>query len=262
MPIIPLSTVALATGRKRIWRSCYDAGVILARVAFLGLTAHAFVGCDGCNGGSRESAPSAANGDAGVEAEAAPVALPCSGREIDLAVAVSDPACTVTSGIAKSTRAVFEIQADAGKNVLEQTAVRLDDGRVELRLLNRGTAPVTVPLSWHPKIPAFIVLADNPKEKAIYELEAPALSVDLDGGPATARFARVTIAAGGHAFARIAIDSKIAKRAGKAAGGGVDAGTLPSALGEGKWVLHIGQLVSDVDTGEPAMLPWVIEAHD
>jgi hypothetical protein len=139
--------------------------------------------------------------------------------------------------------------------------MRLDDGRVELRLVNRGALPAALPLSWHPKIAAFIVLADNPREKAIYELEAPALGVDLDGGPATARFARVTISPGGYAFARIAIDPKIVKRAGKAppdAGGA----PTPAQLGDGRWVLHIGQLVTDVDTGEPATLPWGIEAHD
>jgi hypothetical protein len=103
------------------------------------------------------------------------------------------------------------------------------------------------------------VLADNPKEKAIYELEAPPLAVDLDGGPATARFARVTIPPGGYAFARIAIDPKIVKRAGKAA---ADAGPVPPKMGEGKWTLHVGQLVTDVFTGEPASLAWVNEVTD
>jgi hypothetical protein len=117
-----------------------------------------------------------------------------------------------------------------------------------------------VPLSWHPKIPAFVVLADNPKEKAIYELEAPPLAVDLDGGPPSARFARVTIAPGGHAFARIAIDPKIVRRAGGKPG--ADAGPAPEKIGEGKWTLHVGQLVTDVYTGEPASLGWLIEAKD
>lgn len=181
---------------------------------------------------------------------------------------ISDPTCAITSGIAKSTRAVFEIEADAGKQSLKQEALRLEDGRVELRLVNRGTGPTTVPLSWHPKIPAFIVLADSIAEKAIYELEAPVLAVDLDGGPATARFARVTIAPGGHAFARIAINPKIVKRAGRSGAAdarkdaGTDAGGMPAKIGEGKWTLHIGQLVSDVFTGEPASLPWVNEVTD
>lgn len=178
---------------------------------------------------------------------------------MDLAVVISDPACAITSGIAKSTRAVFEIAEDAGKHSLKQEAVRLDDGRVEVRLVNKGTLASAVPLSWHPKIPAFIVLADSAKEKAIYELEAPPLAVDLDGGPASARFARATIAPGGYAFARIAISTKVLKRAGKTA---VDSGPTPATIGEGKWTLHIGQLVTDVFTGEPASLGWLIEAKD
>lgn len=235
----------------------------------------AFAGgaCDGCrgsSGGADATSSSVASGSDTEEASTANVeadaAASCSGPAVDLAAAISDPTCAITSRIAKSTRAVFEIAADAGKHSLKQEAVRLEDGRVELRLVNHGTLATTVPLSWHPKIPAFIVLADSVKEKAIYELEAPPLAVDLDGGPATARFARVTIPPGGHAFARIAIDPKIVKRAGRttaAAGdGGKDAGALPAKIGEGKWTLHIGQLVTDVFTGEPASLPWLNEVTD
>lgn len=225
--------------------------------------------CDSCGGSSSRSADASSAGsepDAGDRGALASemgaaidAATPCSGSAIDLAAVVGDPTCAITSGIAKSTRAVFEIAADAGKNSLKQEAVRLDDGRVEVRLVNTGTLATAVPLSWHPKIPAFVVLADNPKEKAIYELEAPPLAVDLDGGPPSARFARVTIAPGGHAFARIVIDPKIARRAGKAA---ADAGPPPQKIGDGKWTLHVGQLVTDVYTGAPASLAWLIEAKD
>jgi hypothetical protein len=225
--------------------------------------------CDTCGGGSSASAdasPRAADDetaviDAEVGGGAFDAATACSGSPIDLAAVISDPTCAITSGIAKSTRAVFEIAEDAGKHLLKQEAVRLDDGRVEIRLVNKGTLPSAVPLSWHPKIPAFIVLADNAKEKAIYELEAPPLAVDLDGGPPSARFARVTIPPGGYAFARIAIDPKIVKRAGKAAAT-ADAGPLPAKMGDGKWTLHIGQLVTDVFTGAPASLAWVNEVTD
>ena len=237
------------------------------------VVATAFVsGCDTCGGGgggggssttmSNDGSTSAAAEDAATAAAATAevdAATPCSGAAVDLAAAISEPACAITSGIAKSTRAVFEIAEDAGKLSLKQEAVRLEDGRVEVRLLNKGAQPSSVPLSWHPKIPAFIVLADNAKEKVIYELEAPPLAVDLDGGPPTARFARVTIAPGGYAFARIVIDPKILKRAGKAA---PDAGPLPAKIGEGKWTLHIGQLVTDVFTGEPASLVVVNEVTD
>jgi hypothetical protein len=229
------------------------------------------VACDRCGSGAgaRDGSSSpdedgaSSSGTEEVTADAASVAVDaataCQGAAIDLAAAISDPACAITSGIAKSTRAVFEIAADAGKHSLRQEAVRLDDGRIEVRLVNKGTAAVALPLSWHPKIPAFVVLADNVREKAIYELDAPPLAVELDGGPPSARFARVTILPGGHAFARIAINPKIVRRAGKAT---ADAGSLPDKIGDGKWTLHVGQLVTDVDTGEPASLVWLIEAKD
>lgn len=242
-----------------------NARVLLVATAFATATATAFVtACDTCGGASSTTTSTDAASGASPEEAAAPIAeidaaTPCSGSTIDLAAVISEPACAITSGIAKSTRAVFEIAEDAGKLSLKQEAVRLDDGRVEVRLVNKGAQPSALPLSWHPKIPAFIVLADNGKEKVIYELEAPPLAVDLDGGPPTARFARVTIAPGGYAFARIAIDPKIVKRAGKA---GPDSGPLPAKIGEGKWTLHIGQLVTDVFTGEPASIAFVNEVTD
>jgi hypothetical protein len=229
----------------------------------MGLVSVGAGACDTC-GGSTSSTADAAGGatdDAASEITEVDAATPtpCSGSAIDLAAVVSEPACAITSGIAKSTRAVFEIAEDAGKHSLKQEAVRLDDGRVEIRLVNKGTLASSVPLSWHPKIPAFIVLADNAKERAIYELEAPPLAVELDGGPVTARFARATIAPGGYAFARIAINPKVLKRAGKTS---ADAGPTPAVIGEGTWTLHIGQLVTDVFTGEPASLAWLIEAKE
>jgi hypothetical protein len=254
------------TARGGARAPCYDAGVI-SNWRVLALTTTVLGGgagaCDTCGGSGSATVDASANAAAVDDGAAAVMnvdaATPCSGSAVDLAQAISDPACAITSGIAKSTRAVFEVAEDAGRSSLKQEAVRLEDGRVEVRLVNKGALAAALPLSWHPKIPAFIVLADSVKEKAIYELEAPSLAVDLDGGPATARFARVTIAPGGYAFARIAIDPKIVKRAGKTT---ADAGPVPEKMGEGKWTLHVGQLVTDVFTGEPASLAWVNEVTD
>jgi hypothetical protein len=238
---------------------------VLALTIGLGLGLGGVGACDTCGGSSATSTVDAAANAPAEDSTSAAVAIdaatPCSGSAIELAAAISEPACAITSGIAKSTRAVFEIAEDAGKHALKQVAVQLDDGRVEIRLVNEGTLASSVPLSWHPKIPAFIVLADNAKEKVIYELEAPPLAVDLDGGPSAARFARVTIAPSGYAFARIAIDPKILKRAGSGKAN-ADAGPTPAKLGDGEWTLHIGQLVTDVFTGEPASIAWLIEATD
>lgn len=241
-------------------------------VAFVWMTATC-AACDSCGSASSASSGGGGTGAPGVDVDSADAevgvsrvavdgAVPCTGSAIDLAAVVGDPTCAITSGIAKSTRAAFEAR-DGGKQALKQEAVRLEDGRVELRLVNRGSLPAMLPLSWHPKIPAFIVLADSVKEKTLYELDAPALGVDLDGGPATARFARVVIAPGGHAYARITIEPKVMRRAGKPAAADAraeaGAGAMPERLTPGRWMLHLGQLVTDVDTGEPAMLPWDVE---
>ena len=47
-----------------------------------------------------------------------------------------------------------------------------------------------------------------------------------------------------------------------AAKDGADGGPVPAKISEGKWTLHVGQLVTDVFTGEPASLAWVNEVTD
>lgn len=182
----------------------------------------------------------------------------CTGATIELATALADRRCATNAATAKALRAAIEADAKLA-GALKQEAKRGADGRLEVWLVNGGAKPVTVPLSWHPKIPAFVVLADNPNENVLYELETPRLEVgraeDGDAGAAGARFARVVLPPSGRAVARITIEPKVVKRVDrKVVDGGAPA--APARLAPGKWTLHVGQLVTDVETGEPATIAW------
>lgn len=233
---------------------------ILASVAAL---AAMLAGCDACSRGERAAEDA---GRAEAESDAARPERPaetlfdagvdpsCTGAKVDLAAALASGRCATSSGDAKALRAAYEANAAAG-GALVQEAKRAEDGRVELRLVNRGTAPVALPLSYHPKIPAFVVLADEAKGKELYELATPKLDVPEDEAGA-ARFARIVLPPSGVAVARIAIDATIVRRVDKRdAGAGAK---VPPRLGPGLWTLHIGQLVTDVETGDPATLAWSV----
>ncbi len=180
----------------------------------------------------------------------------CTGPAVDLATALADRRCATSAATAKALRAAIEADAKLA-GALKQEAKRRADGTLELSIVNHGSAPVTLPLSWHPKIPAFVVLADSPSESALFELESPRLEVARgeDGDAGGARFARIVLPASGRATARIAIDPKVVRRVDrKAIEGGAPA--APPRLAAGKWTLHVGQLVTDVETGEPATITW------
>lgn len=202
---------------------------------------------------SRSAEPQAEQGwlDGGVDPA-------CTGPSIDLAAVLADKRCATNAATAKALRAAIEADAKLA-GTLKQEAKRGADGRLELVLVNRGPAAVTLPLSFHPKIPAFVVLADNANESALFELETPRLDVahaeDADAGGA--RFARIVLPPSGKATARIAIDPKVVRRVDRKV---VDGGAppAPARLAPGKWTLHVGQLVTDVETGEPATIAWEI----
>lgn len=180
----------------------------------------------------------------------------CTGPAIELATVLADRRCATNAATAKALRAAFEADPKLA-GTLKQEARRGADGRLELLLVNHGDKSLTLPLSWHPKIPAFVVLADNPNESALFELETPRLEVGRaeDGDAGGARFARIVLPPSGKAIARIAIDPKVVRRVDrKVLDGG--APPAPPRLAPGKWTLHVGQLVTDVETGEPATIAW------
>jgi hypothetical protein len=183
----------------------------------------------------------------------------CTGPTIDLVVAMSDPRCGTTSTIAKALRAALEADGGGGAPALRQRARRVEDGSVELSIVNGGRAPIALPLSHHPKIASFVVLASEPTAKAVFELEAPALPlrpVGAGGIDAGARFVRIILPPAGVASVRIAIDTKVVRRVDPTKQADTDAGPAPLRLPAGRWTLHVGQLLTDVETGEPATISW------
>lgn len=212
-----------------------------------------------------------------------PVDPACSGPEIAFAIAVVDKRCAIGSARAKQLRALLE--RDAGALPLKQEAKAGAEGEITLRLVNSGTAPLTLPLSYSSKLPAFTVLAEDERH-AIFELEAPRFDVGLPGGPdasaanGRAHFARIVLPPGGAAVATIVVSPVIARLVGRRGGagvgaagggggsvrGGLDGGDAgadklpdggapqrePARLAKGKYVLHVGELLTDVEAGAPA----------
>lgn len=197
----------------------------------------------------------------------------------------------------------------SGRGALRQEA-RRDGDHVVLSLVNGGTTPIVVPLRFHPGRPelAFSVLAES-EQKAVFVLEPPSndtpgeppridagaeavlrslglgdfdFAFGLDAGSSFLRVhsARIRLAPGGAARARLAIDPRIAKRLDRSCGAassgassaarassgpgvhdggrgvGPDPACQPPRLPKGRVVLYVGQLVASVDAGEPARVEW------
>lgn len=188
----------------------------------------------------------------------------CTGAEIVFASAVVDARCAISSTRAKKLRALLE-ERDAGALPLRQEAKVTEDGRVALRLVNKGGASLTLPLSFHAKLPAFTALAED-EQHTLYELEAPALELRDPGQGNRSHFARILLPPGGAAVATIAISPNILRVLGRGAGDKCkDGGPAASADGgacnltklpKGRYVLHLGELLTDVEAGPPARVTW------
>lgn len=190
-----------------------------------------------------------------------PVDAACSGSALALEVAVVDKRCAIGSARAKQLRAVLVV--DGGPPLsLKQEASVVADGRVTLRLVNTGSAPLTLPLSFSAKLPAFSVLAEDERH-ALYELEPPRLEVAAGSPEATARndrphFARIVLVAGAAAVATLAIRDVVVRVLRRAPGDTCDGGLAcaPSRLAKGRYTLHVGELLTDVEVGAPARVAF------
>jgi hypothetical protein len=195
-----------------------------------------------------------------------PVDPVCSGSQIALALSVVDRRCAISSARAKQLRAALE--KDGGSNLtLRQEAKVAEDGRVTVRLVNTGTASLTLPLSFSAKLPAFTALAEDDRH-TLYELEAPRFDVEPPGGPDAsaaadrAHFARIVLAPGSAAVATVTILPGVVRVLGgrdasseKCPDGGSCA---PKRLASGRYALHVGELLSDVEAGPPARVMWTL----
>jgi hypothetical protein len=180
-----------------------------------------------------------------------PVDPACSGAEISFNTAVVDKRCAIGSARAKQLRAALE-HGDASVLPLRQEAKMVEGGRLTLRLVNEGHAPITLPLSFSAKLPAFTVLAEDDRH-ALYELEAPAFDVGSAATNDRPHFARIMLAPGGAAVANLTVRPGVVRALGLRPGADAAA---PSRLGKGRYVLHVGELLTDVEAGDPARATW------
>ncbi len=252
------------------------------------------IGCDGCrrdagaptegqgassvDGGASAPAttdegdePDPPDGDAGVGglARADGGGRPCSGAALDALVVLADPRCVITAREARRLRAVSDDAGAAAAFV--QRATVGEDGVVTVRVTNAGTRTVTVPLLDHPELPAFTVLAQDPSGTVV-ELAPPSFAraepeVDDAGGrdagtrdggaTGRARIAKARVPPGGAVVVRILPNAGVVRRVAPPCppGGGTCA---PSRLVPGAYVLHLGQLLADVEAGAPARVAYLV----
>ena len=189
----------------------------------------------------------------------------CTGAEVAFAAAVVDERCAIGSARAKKLRALLE--RDGGAVALRQDA-KVAEGRVALRLVNKGSSSLALPLSFHAKLPAFSVLAEDERH-TLYELEPPQLELRDPAQGNRSHFARIVLPPGGVAVATIAISPAIVRVLGRGAGDTCkDAGASAASasaeggacnlarLPKGRYVLHVGELLTDVEAGPPARVSW------
>lgn len=170
--------------------------------------------------------------------------------DVSLATAVVDPRCAIGRVRAKKLRAVLE--RDGGPPVLlRQEGKVLDDGRIALRLVNAGPVALALPLIFSATLPAFLVMAED-EGQTLYELAAPRF--DVAASKTRAHFARIVLEPGGAATATVAVDPAIATVVARRGGDRADAGA--SKLPRGHYVLRIGELLTDVEAGAPARVPF------
>ena len=176
----------------------------------------------------------------------------CTGAEISFATAVVDARCAISAARAKKLRALLERDGGLG---LRQDAKVGADGRVALRLVNKSGSSLSLPLSFHGKLPAFSVLAEDERH-TLYELESPDLDLHDRGEGSRSHFARIVLPPEGAAVATFKVSPAILRVLGRGATDPCrtsDAGACVSTkLGKGHYVLHVGELLTDVEAGPPA----------
>lgn len=197
-----------------------------------------------------------------------PVDAVCTGREVAFAAAVVDPRCAIDAARAKALRAALEREGGVPVSLRQEASLE-PDGRIRVRLVNAGPAPLTLPLSWAAKLPSFTVLAEDERH-SIFELAPPRFDVAVGAagdrprtGVAAARayFARIVLPPGGAAFAIVAPDVAVIKALRRVGDAGAvpctDGGVCgPARLTRGRYMLHVGELLTDVEAGPPASVTW------
>lgn len=131
---------------------------------------------------------------------------------------------------------------------------------IEFALVNRSAKAVLVPLRFDDRSPgkSFSAIAETIGAPGIYALAPPRVSAVASDGGAHLHSTRIKLPPGGRATALLTLDFTPAERLDRRglgdAGAGVGAGAAtarPSTL-EGSFTVHIGQLLSHAEMGDPA----------
>jgi hypothetical protein len=200
----------------------------------------------------------------------------CAGTALDVFEVLADPRCAITAREARRLRAVAD-DAGAGAHVVQRASAE-EDGTVTVRLVNTGPRAVTVPLFDDPRLSAFTALAED-RAGALVELEPPsrvfAPPEELqDGGRADAsgvsdasgrgvagrspprpRLARARLVPGAAIVVHLLPSARVVRRLSPPCPDGGRCG--PAVLAPGAYVLHIGQLLADLEAGPPARVAFL-----
>lgn len=122
---------------------------------------------------------------------------------------------------------------------------------IELAIVNKSAKAVLVPLRFDDRNPgkSFSVIAETIGGQGIYALAPPKVMLAVPDAAAHLHSTRIKLPPGGRASALFTADFTPTERLDKR--GGVADGGLPKTL-EGDFTLHVGQLLSQAEMGDPA----------
>lgn len=184
----------------------------------------------------------AARVDAGGLEPKLPLDPACDGPSLALFEAARDPRCAVSVGEWSELREAPGLAQEA----------RREDERVVFSIVNRGAAPILVPLRLDDRAPerVFTAVAQILGDAAgLFALAPPVPELRPSDGGVHVYNARIRLPPGGRASARLAIDLRVVERLDRLRA--ADAGPL-----HGPVVLHIGQAFSPLEAGDPARVAW------
>ena len=189
----------------------------------------------------------------------------CTGAEVSFASVVLDVRCALTPTRAKKLRLLLAHDAAVG---LRQEASIVEGGRLALRVANHGESSRLVPVHFHAGLPAFTAVAED-ERRTLYELEAPSLGLADGGKGGRAHVALIVLPPGGVAAATVALSPTIVRvlargpsdpcndaRGAMAPAAGDGGACAPATLPKGRYVLHVAQLLTEIDVGVPARVRW------
>ncbi|MBX3229943.1 MAG: hypothetical protein KIT84_26085 [Labilithrix sp.] len=185
-------------------------------------------------------APSARR-EAGAIADALPLDPACDGPSLSLLEAARDRRCAVGDAEWNALREAPGLAQEA----------RRDGAHVVFSIVNRGTAPVLVPIRFDDRAPerVFTAVAQVEGDAAgLFALPPPAPELRASDAGVYVYTARIRLPPGGRASVRLAIQLRAVERLDRRGDGGL-------AL-EGPVILHLGQAFSPVSAGDPAQVRW------